>query len=167
MTCKKLLLDGKQYNVQLWDTAGQEIFKSTTATYFRNRHCIIFMYDITSRESFDHVEDWMKIYNEIKNEDKKTLLLLVGTKRDLINERIVTENEGMNFADAHDLPFFECSSKEGYNIDSVIEFIVRELRNRKMLEETKPKEQSQQEVVTTVSLKATVDQEEEVDNSCC
>ncbi|EDR26265.1 rab6, putative [Entamoeba dispar SAW760] len=154
--CKKLILDGKQYNVQLWDTAGQEMFRSTTATYFRNRHCILFMFDVTNRESFTHIEDWMKVFYEIQNEDKKTLLVLVGNKNDMITERQISSEDAKGFAKNHNINYFECSAKEfvhvnffsyllnlpyrNINIDNIIEFVIRELRLQKMLVETLPKE---------------------------
>ena len=112
VTCKKLILDGRQYNVQLWDTAGQEMFRSTTATYFRNRHCILFMFDLANKDSFDHVEDWMKVFYDIQNEGRKTLLVLIGTKSDLINERQITSDEAKSYAKNHSIPYFECSAKE-------------------------------------------------------
>ncbi|EKE39952.1 hypothetical protein ENUP19_0052G0003 [Entamoeba nuttalli] len=138
--CKKLILDGKQYNVQLWDTAGQEMFRSTTATYFRNRHCILFMFDVTNSESFTHIEDWMKVFYEIQNEDKKTLLVLVGNKNDMIAERQVSPEDAKDFAKSHNINYFECSAKENINIDNIIEFVIRELRLQRMLVETLPKE---------------------------
>ncbi|EKE42669.1 hypothetical protein ENUP19_0088G0034 [Entamoeba nuttalli] len=138
VTCKKLQLDGKTYNVQLWDTAGQEIFRSTTTTYFRNRHCILFTYDITKRETLEHVEDWMKEFCQVQPDTSKTLTILIGCKNDLEEQRQITFEEGERFASTHQIPFFECSAKTNNNIQEIIEFVVRELRVRNMLVDMNP-----------------------------
>ncbi|KAL7712764.1 Rab family GTPase [Entamoeba marina] len=167
VVCKKLMLDGKQYNVQLWDTAGQEIFRSTTATYIRNRHCILFMYDITNRESFEHIEEWMKIFYDIQNEEKKTLLLLIGCKCDMITDRKVSTEEGRDFAKAHDMTFFECSAKDNINTDTTIEFVVKELRARKMLVNAVDKMVVKEEEPIVLQKTATQEEDTEDVGVCC
>ncbi|KAL7711771.1 Rab6 [Entamoeba marina] len=122
VTCKKLTLDGKEYNIQLWDTAGQEVFRSTTTTYFRNRHCILFTYDITKRETLEHVEDWIGEFHQVQPDSSKTLTALIGCKSDLEEQRQITLEEGEEFAQTHDFPFFE----------------LRELRLKNMLQDINP-----------------------------
>ncbi|ELP87736.1 GTP-binding protein YPT1, putative [Entamoeba invadens IP1] len=163
VTCKKLILEGKSYNVQLWDTAGQEIFRSTTATYFRNRSCVLFMFDLTSSETLSHVEDWLKTFYEINNENTPTLLVLIGTKCDLVAERVVTEDQAKEFAKTHSIPYFECSSRLNINIDTIIHFVLKNLRNPPQLQQQTKKEE--EPVILHVNVPDS--EESQNDGMCC
>ena len=93
---KKLDINGQQVKMQIWDTAGQERFRTITSSYYRGAHGIIIVYDITNKESFDHVERWL---NEIKtfagdNVEK----VLVGNKCDLESKRVVPTVQGEKLA---------------------------------------------------------------------
>ena len=114
---KNINIDGKIFRIQIWDTAGQENFRSLTRSYFKNSACAIITYDITNKESFDNVEEWI---NEIKNQSSKDILLvLVGNKNDLENERIVNFDEGKKFADDNNMLFIETSALNGTGIDQL------------------------------------------------
>ncbi|ELP89554.1 rab6, putative [Entamoeba invadens IP1] len=167
--CKKLTLDGKTYNVQLWDTAGQEVFRSTTTTYFRNRHCILFTYDITKRETLEHVEDWMKEFCQVQPDTTKTLTVLIGCKSDLEEQRQITSEEGESFANTHQIPFFECSAKNNTNITEIVEFVVRELRLRNMLVDINPLADEKKDESNVVVLEKATEatQASETTSTCC
>jgi len=108
-------LDSKTIKLQIWDTAGQERFRTISSTYYRGAHGIIIVYDITNIESFHNVQRWMQEIDKYAKESVSKLL--VGNKSDLVQQRVVTEVEGRNFAKDHGLPFLETSAKSGVNVD--------------------------------------------------
>ena len=109
--------NSKIYRIQIWDTAGQENFRSITRAYYKNSVCALVVYDITSRESFEHVQNWIQ---DIKDQSPKTVLIvLVGNKVDLEENRVVSYDEGSEFAVKNGLIFEETSAKSGQGIEEV------------------------------------------------
>jgi len=121
--------EGVRVKLQLWDTAGQERFRSITRSYYRNCVGCLIMYDITSRETFEHVADWLE---ESKNsiDDQEIVYLLVGHKVDLEHKREVLTSEGESFAHAHDMLFIETSAKVKCNIEESFVLVAREIYSR-------------------------------------
>ena len=114
---KDLTINGKVYRIQLWDTAGQETFRSITRAYYKNSACSFIVYDVTNRQSFLNVQDW---YNECKKQTPKTVtMVLVGNKIDLKNKREVSYEEGEKFAKDNSMLFYETSAKSGDNIENM------------------------------------------------
>lgn len=114
---KKLQIDGKSVKVQIWDTAGQEIFRSITRSYYRDSACAIIVYDITERGSFEKLGDWIR---DVRNlAPPECQLVLVGNKIDLASQRVVSTTEGSDFADQHGLLFFEASAATGENVQEL------------------------------------------------
>jgi len=108
-------LDGKKVKLQIWDTAGQERFRTITSSYYRGAHGIIIVYDITDKESFDNVRQWLF---EIDRYASETVCkLLVGNKMDLKNKRAVEYEQGKAFADELNIPFLETSAKNATNVE--------------------------------------------------
>ena len=100
--------------VHIWDTAGNERFKSITINYYRSSHGFIYVYDITSKESFENLDMWINLTNE--NCGTNAINFLVGNKSDLEKEREVTKEEGEEFAKKYDLIFIETSAKNNDNV---------------------------------------------------
>ena len=75
-----------EVDVQLWDTAGQERFRSITTSYYKSSQGLLLMYDITKKDSFDSIENWIQSIKESLGEDEKYLIVLLGNKLDLANE---------------------------------------------------------------------------------
>ena len=122
---KNLTLGGKIFRIQIWDTAGQENFRSITRAYYKNSVCAIVTYDITNRNSFENVQDWI---DEVKSQTpKEILLVLVGNKIDLENERVVSFDEGKKLSKNNDMLFFETSAKNGNGINDVFLNSCREI----------------------------------------
>ena len=114
---KDLTINGKVYRIQIWDTAGQETFRSITRAYYKNSVCSFIVYDVTNRQSFLNVQDW---FNECKKQTPKTaMMVLVGNKIDLNNKREVSYEEGENFAKNNSMLFYETSAKNGDNIENM------------------------------------------------
>ena len=107
----------KIFKIQIWDTAGSEQFRSITRTYYKNTVCAIVVYDISNRESFDNVINWIE---DCKlNSPKSVFITLVGNKCDLEEERQVSTEEGSEFATRYGLSFFETSAKNTVNIEEI------------------------------------------------
>ena len=114
---KNAFIDNKVYRIQIWDTAGAESFRSITRAYYKNSVCAFIVYDITKRETFENVQVWL---DDIKNQCPQTVLLvLVGNKLDLENERQISYEEGESFAQKNNMYFFETSAKTGVNIENL------------------------------------------------
>ena len=114
---KNVEINNEKYRIQIWDTAGQENFRSITRAYYKHSVCAIIVYDITNKDSFNHINSWI---DECKNQSPKTVFfVLVGNKSDLENERKVNYNEGLNFANENQMLFFECSAKTGKNVEDI------------------------------------------------
>ena len=112
-----VVVDDKVYRIQIWDTAGQENFRSITRSYYKNSACALIVYDITRRVSFESLSDWIE---DCKNSSPKTVVMvLVGNKCDLAQNREVNEEEGREFAEKHGMLFFETSAKTGQNVEEL------------------------------------------------
>ena len=120
--------DGKMVKIQIWDTAGQDRFRSITKNYFKGAHGIVLLYDITDKGTFESVRNWIK---QIKEEvDDNVCIILVGNKIDLEDKRQVTKEEGENMAEEYGLMHFECSAKTGENIhESFNELLKKTVEN--------------------------------------
>ena len=118
---KKTIIDNSVIRAQIWDTAGQEKYKSITSAYYKGAKAAIIVYDITNKLSFDNIDKWI---GDIKaNADKNIILLICGNKSDLGEKRVISLDEALAKSSNNNLIFFETSAKTGYNIDEVFEFI--------------------------------------------
>ena len=113
---KQIKLKEGILKMQLWDTAGQERFKVLTKSYFRGSRCCLVLYDVTRRTTFEKVTEWVNQFKEEKS-TQENILVIVGNKNDLVDQRKVTYEEGENLAKMLNCFFFEISVKE--NPDSV------------------------------------------------
>ena len=105
--------------LQVWDTCGQEVYKSLISNFYRNSSLALIVYAINNRNSFEHAEIWL---NELKNKSNpKVRIFLVGNKCDLENTRVVSREEGENFKNEKNLDkFIETSAKTGENARNVL-----------------------------------------------
>ena len=110
-----LKIDKKIIKLQIWDTCGQEIYRSLITNFYRSSSLAIIVYSINKRESFKDLSLWIK---ELKlNNSPDIKIILVGNKLDLENERKIAYEEGKQFADDYGfIDFFETSAKTGENI---------------------------------------------------
>lgn len=118
----------KDIKLQIWDTAGQESFRSITRSYYRGAAGAILVYDVTRRESFTHLTNWLNDASEYGNSDMT--IMLVGNKADLETRRTVSTEEGMKFAAEHNLLFLETSAKTGMNVDASFENTTRAILDK-------------------------------------
>ena len=122
---KTFELDNKKIKMQIWDTAGQERFKNIIASYYRGAHGILLIYDVTDKDSFKNLQNWL-IEIE-KNANKNVLKVLIGNKSDLEDKRVINYNEGKEFADSYGLKFIETSAKKNCNVNEAFETLGREI----------------------------------------
>ena len=122
---KTFEIDSKKIKMQIWDTAGQERFKNIIASYYRGAHGILLLYDVTDKDSFKNLSNWL-IEIE-KNASKNVLKVLIGNKSDLEDKRLVSYNQGKEFADTYGLKFIETSAKKNLNVNEAFETLGREL----------------------------------------
>ena len=119
------LENGKMVKIQVWDTAGQDRFRSITKNYYKGAHGIVLIYDVTENKSFENVKNWM---NQIKEEiSDKVSIILIGNKIDDEEHRKVTTEQGESMAKEFGIMFFECSAKTGENIDGIFNDLVRKV----------------------------------------
>lgn len=103
-------------SVLTWDTAGQERFHSISKTYFKGIDGGFLFFDLTCRESFDSLDKWMADMKEANPQAKDLPMVVVGNKRDLRAERVISTAEAMEYASKRDLLYFETSAKTCANI---------------------------------------------------
>lgn len=126
---RTITIDDKIVKLQIWDTAGQERFRTITSAYYRGADGIIMVYDVTSNESFDHVEEWLSEVDRYANEN--TSKLLVGNKADMVDDKQVTKETAQSFADKLNIPFLETSAKTATNVDNAFLTMAKELIKHK------------------------------------
>lgn len=114
--------NGYSIKVNLWDTAGQEKFRTLTTGYYKGAQAVIFVFDITERESFFQLRDW--IMETKKHVGNDFVGVIVGNKLDLDYKRVVKTDELLYLAEDVQMPVFEVSAKEGTNIAEVFETLV-------------------------------------------
>ena len=119
------LENGDIIKLYIWDTAGQDRFRSITSNYYKGADGIILIYDITKQETFNNVRNWI---TSIKEEaPAKVVLILVGNKVDDEKNRAVPQSEGEKIADEYNLPFLECSAKSDINVTETFDVLVKKI----------------------------------------
>ena len=118
-------IDEKRIKMQIWDTAGQERFKNIIASYYRGAHGILLIYDVTDKDSFKNLSNWL-IEIE-KNSSKNVLKVLIGNKTDLEEKRVISYNQAKEFADSYGLKYIETSAKKNLNVNEAFATLGREL----------------------------------------
>lgn len=109
-------IDERQIKLQIWDTAGQEAFRSITRSYYRGAAGALLVYDITRRETFDHLARWLEEARQ--NSNSNMVVMLIGNKSDLEHRRAVSVDEGKQFARENGLVFMETSAKTAVNVEN-------------------------------------------------
>lgn len=157
-------VDGKTIKLQIWDTAGQERFKTITSSYYKGAHGIIVTYDITDRDSFSAIQNWMAEVEKHASGDISRIL--VGNKCDLESQRAVSFEEGQELADHYCIRFLETSAKDSKNVEQAFTLMTREVKNRVAVQpkdQGKAKETTQRN--TTLGQGAAV--KKESSKGCC
>ena len=125
---KNININGEDIRLKIWDTAGQEKFRSIQKQYYRNSDGILLVFDVTKFDTFNVLEEWI---NSIKNQTSNDIIVvLVGNKIDL-NNKVISDDEIKNFANDNKFKYFLTSAATGKNINEVFDYIVKEIYNIK------------------------------------
>ena len=122
---KNLFYEDKTIRLILWDTAGQERFRSLIPSYLKNADCIIIVYDITNKDSFNSLTNWL---SDAKNNTiEGTIFVICGNKIDLKEKRVVTNEEIDEYIKKENLLYVECSAQNGEGIKELFNLIAKNL----------------------------------------
>ena len=108
---KNVQIDNQDIHLLLYDTAGQEKFRSLIPMYTRDANIILLVYEVTSKDSFLHLNHWLNDLTTVKKDE--VIFVVVGNKTDLEDKREVSREEGEQFAKDNDYLFAEVSAKTG------------------------------------------------------
>ena len=127
--------DNIEYRLNIWDTTGQEKYHSITNLFIKGSNAVILVYSINFLSSFEGLNSW---YESIKEhlQGNEYILAVIGSKSDLIQEEVVSEEDGKKFADERDAIFKLVSSKEDPDgINNLFNTILEELIKKKLLKQ--------------------------------
>ena len=121
---KVIEIEGKSIKLQIWDTAGQDRFRTITKTYYKGSHGVILVYDVCDERAFGNVKNWV---NQIEQNAKSSICkVLVGNKCDKA-ERVITEEQGRKLAEEYNMKFYETSAKTGQNVEETFTYLTGEI----------------------------------------
>ena len=124
---KKILLpNGTEVKIRVFDTAGQDRFRSIAASYIKKADGVLLVYDITNQGSFDSVGKWINDIKETKGD--KMPIVLIGNKMDL-TDRVINKEMGEEKASCFNIPFFETSCKTGENVEKAFYNLIEQILN--------------------------------------
>ena len=128
------IIDYNKFKIklQIWDTSGEEKFRTITKNFYRNADGLLVVFDLTKKESYDHIKSWL---DEAKENNDKLKTILIGNKLDLKDERIVAIDVAKQFAEKNNLKYIETSAKDGTNINESFQAIIDLLFDGKSSEE--------------------------------
>ena len=124
---KNIQLDNETFRYEIWDTAGQEKFRSISRMYYRDAKAVVLVYDVCRRDTFDKLNYWVKQVIQCNGIDY--VLMIVGNKTDIEDNRVVTKDEGQMFAKENNALYMETSSKLGTNTFEIFMEIANELKH--------------------------------------
>lgn len=121
---KDIEVDGNKVKIQAWDTGGHDKYSYIRPLYYKGSYGALIVYDITNKDSFENLDKWFK---EVYDNCESTIpAILVGNKNDLEEQREVTREEALNYAEEmskrynlDNIPYFETSAKTGENVDDI------------------------------------------------
>ena len=131
--------NGQFIVLQVWDTAGQEKFKSLSPIYFRNALAAVVVFSLVNRRSFEKLSDWASSFREVAGQ--QALVYIVANKLDLSDQYEVQIDEGREWAENHGFKFFATSAKTGENVNKLFTEIALDLQNSQSLIQMQVKEQ--------------------------
>ncbi len=154
------LNNGKNVELRIYDTAGQEKFSSIVKNLYNTAQGLILVYDITSIKSFHNINNWLNYVKE--NSKQNVKLILVGNKTDLEEKRVISYNQGKEFADMYGLKYIETSAKKNMNVSEAFETLGREI-----MESNVEYKQSKQKDNKKISISSAQDLNMKKKEGCC
>ena len=112
-------IDEQLIKLFVWDTAGQDKFKTIVSAYYKGAKVIMFVFDVTDEKSLQDVNGWEDEAEQHTNDEP--IKILIANKIDLAEKRKVTREQGMRFAEEHQMEYYEASAKRGTNIEGMFD----------------------------------------------
>ena len=128
---------GEYFEMQIWDTAGQEKFKSLSPIYFRNASAAVVVFSLVNRNSFDKLNDWIASFIEVAGTE--AIIYIAANKADLEDEKQVSSEEAREWAEGLGYKYFETSAKTGTNVETMFNSLASDLKNKQTILNQKPK----------------------------
>lgn len=161
---KKLVkVDDKEIKLTIFDTAGQQRFRSITKHFYQGAKGIILVYDASDKATFDKLKDWIKTIKD--NADDGVETILVANKIDL--ERQVSIEDGKNFSNEVKIPVVETSAKSGLNVDRLYETLMRNIVKKDSLRKEIDNEKIENDKRIVVNIQAEDKGDKKKANGCC
>ena len=140
---KEITVNNRKINLQIWDTSGQERYQSITKNFYRNADGILFVFDVTNEESFNHIKNWLMTSEDVEKNFKK---IMVGNKIDLEDKIVINKEKADKFAEKKNMKCFLTSAKDGINVDTIFqeiaELVLANKTEEEIIEEFGVKERS-------------------------
>ena len=124
-------IDNQDIHLSLYDMSGLEKYRTLIPLYVKNADIFLLVYDVTSKDSFTHLSNWLKIFTDNEIDIKDKIFAVVGNKTDLNDRREVNAEEGENYAKEHDFIFLEVSAKTRDGIKNLFDVILKEMLKKK------------------------------------
>ena len=154
------LFDGTKVKVQIWDTAGEERFKSLAMTYYRKAFGILLLFDVTKKSSFMACKNYLE---EVRiNSDKKCVIYLVGNKIDLVDERVITKEAAEEFAKNENIKYIETSAVKNMKVSEAFTSLLNDIYKVKQEDD-----KSKLFLNNTANIELKKNQTFNSDNFCC
>lgn len=125
LTVEQLEVKGKTISVNIWDTAGEEQYRSLTSVYLRSAKGILIVFDLSEKKSFESVQYWMNYISDTL--DVPPVITIVGNKSDLTEEQDVANEQIENFCQSKGVKYIQTSAKTGYNVSECFVGLVEEV----------------------------------------
>jgi len=126
---KRMEVDGQKIKLQIWDSAGQERFRTITSNYYRKADGVFLVYDITQEKSFLNIRHWIKTVNQNDN-NNRAIRMLLGNKCDFVEKRSVDTEKGCALAKEGGMDFLETSAKQSINVQEAFLAMVKKIQAR-------------------------------------
>ena len=142
-TLKKINIEGKEVTLEICDTTGHEEYRKINEIFMKNTDIALIVYDITKRESFEELTNWINSVKEINN-NKNVIFGIAANKSDLYEQKVINKKEGEEFAKNNNVLFFETSAKDYDSVENVFINLTKEYLKKKIKEEEERKKKEEE-----------------------